>query len=103
MLFSKSTTLVLIQTKDGVFATEADAESPASGGGAFGTGDLHQVDVAVGGNEVHAAQGVRTAPGLPDGGPHLVPQLLSKLWDIGPNHKSQFVSSLICFPHKENL
>lgn len=65
-------TLVGVQAKQGVFATEADAESPAGGGGALGIGDLHQADVAVGGNEVHAAQQVRANAGLLEGGPRLV-------------------------------
>lgn len=72
-------TLVRVQAKDGVFTTKTDAESPAGRGSAFGVGDLHQVDVAVGGNKVHAAQWVRANPSLPDRGPHLVPQFQSKL------------------------
>lgn len=72
-------TLVGVQAKDGVFTTKTDAESPAGRGSAFGVGDLHQVDVAVGGNKVHAAQWVRANPSLPDRGPHLVPQFQSKL------------------------
>lgn len=72
-------TLVRIQAKQGVLAPKADAESPASRGSALGVGDLHEVDVAVGGNEVHAAQRVRVNAGLPEGGPRLVPQLQGKL------------------------
>ncbi|TNN74577.1 hypothetical protein EYF80_015124 [Liparis tanakae] len=63
----------------GVLAPKADAEGPASRGGALGVGDLHEVDVAVGGNKVHAAQRVRAAARLPEGGPRLVPQLQGEL------------------------
>lgn len=72
-------TLVRVQAKEGVLATKTDAKSPASGGGAFRVGDLHQIDVAVGGNKVHAAQRVRANPSLPEGGPHLVSQFQGKL------------------------
>lgn len=74
-----ASTLVRVQAKQGVFAPKADAESPASRGSALGVGNLHQVDVAVGGNKVHAAQRVGANASLPEGGPHLVPQLLGKL------------------------
>ena len=70
-----ASTLVRVHAKQGVFARKADAESPASRGSALGVGNLHQVDVAVGGNKVHAAQWVRANTSLPEGGPHLVPQL----------------------------
>lgn len=72
-------TLVRIQTKQGVLAPKADAESPASRGSTLGVGNLHEVDVAVGGNKVHAAKRVRANASLPEGGPHLVPQLQGKL------------------------
>lgn len=72
-------TLVGIQSEQGVLAAEADAEGPACGGGALGVRDLHEVDVAVDGDEIHAAQWVRANPGLPEGRPHLVPQLVGEL------------------------
>lgn len=72
-------TLVRIQTKQGVLAAKADAESPPSRGSALGVGNLHEVDVAVGGNKVHAAKWVRVNASLLEGGPHLVPQLQGKL------------------------
>lgn len=72
-------TLVWVYAINGVFATKADTESPAGRGGAFWVGDLHQVDVAVCWNEVHAAQWVRSSASLPEGRPHLVLQLLNKL------------------------
>lgn len=68
-------TLVRIQAIQGVLAPKADAESPAGRGSALGVRDLHEVDVAVGGNKVHAAQRVRANTGLPEGGPCLVLQL----------------------------
>lgn len=71
--------MVGIQAEEGVLAAEADAEGPAGRGGALGVGHLHEVDVAVGGDEVHAAQRVEAAPRLPERRPHLVPQLLGKL------------------------
>lgn len=74
-----SLTLVGIQAEERVLAAEADAEGPASRGGALGVGDLHEVDVAVGGDKVQAAQRVEAAAGLPERRPHLVPQLLGKL------------------------
>lgn len=72
-------TLVRIQAKQRVLAPKADAEGPACRGGALRVGDLHEVDVAVGGNKVHAAQRVRANAGLSEGGPRLVPQLQGKL------------------------
>lgn len=76
---SPPSTLVRIQAIQGVLAPKADAESPASRGSALGVGDLHKVDVAVGGNKVHAAQRVRAPASLPEGGPRLVPQLQGEL------------------------
>lgn len=76
-------TLVRIQAKQGVLAPKADAESPASRGSALGAGDLHEVNVAVGGNKVHAAQWVRANASLPEGGPRLVSQLQGKLGEKG--------------------
>ncbi len=76
-------TLVRIQAKQGVLAPKADAESPASRGSALGVGDLHEVNVAVGGNKVHAAQWVRVNASLPEGGPRLVSQLQGKLGEKG--------------------
>lgn len=72
-------TLVGVQAKQGVLTAKSDTESPAGGRGALRVGDLHQVYVTVGGNEVHAAQRVRANAGLPGGGPHLVPELCGKL------------------------
>lgn len=69
--------------KQGVLAPKADAESSASGGSALGIGDLHDVNVAVGGNKVHAAERVRANAGLPEGGPRLVSQLQGKLGEKG--------------------
>lgn len=74
-----SFTLVRIQAKQGVFAPKADAKRPASRGSALGVGNLHEVDVAVGGNKVHTAEWVRVNTGLSEGGPHLVLQLQGKL------------------------
>lgn len=68
-----ASTLVRVQAKQGVFAPKANAESPSCSGGALGVGDLHQVDVAIGGNKVHAAKWVRLSAGLPDRGPYFVP------------------------------
>lgn len=76
---STSPTLVRVQTEQGVLAAEADAEGPAGRGGALGVGHLHEVDVTVGGDKVGAAQRVGATAGLPEGGPDLVSQLLSKL------------------------
>ena len=77
-------TLVRIHAVEGVLASKADAEGAAGAGGALGVGHLHQVDVEVGGHEVHAAQRVAMlAPRLHArrlyGGPRLVPQLLREL------------------------
>lgn len=71
--------MVRVQTEQGVLAAEADAEGPAGRGGALGVGHLHEVDVAVGGDKVRAAQRVGATAGLSEGGPDLVSQLLSKL------------------------
>lgn len=49
-------TLVRIQAKQRVLTPKSDAESPASRSNAFGVGNLHEVDMAVDGNKVHAAQ-----------------------------------------------
>lgn len=49
-------TLVRIQAKLRVLTPKSDAESPASRSNAFGVGNLHEVDMAVDGNKVHAAQ-----------------------------------------------
>ena len=76
-------TLVRIQAIHGVLAPKADTESPASSGSALWVRDLHEVDVAVGGNKVHAAQWVRVTAGLSEGGPRLVPQLQGKLGEKG--------------------
>lgn len=76
-------TLVRIQAKQGVLTPEADAESPASGGSTLGVGDLHEVDMAIGGNKVHAAQWMRATAGLPEAGPRLVLQLQGKLGEKG--------------------
>lgn len=93
-----SFTLVRIRAKQRVLAPKADAESPASRGSALGVGNLHEVDVAVGGNKVHAAQWVRANAGLPEGGPHLVPQLQGKLderretlWGTRHRHICEYV------------
>lgn len=72
-------TLVGVQAKQGVLAPKADAERPASGGGAFGVRNLHEVDVTVDGNKIHAAERVGANAGLSEGRPHLVPQLQGKL------------------------
>lgn len=72
-------TLVRIQAKQGVFAAKADAERPASRGGAFGVGNLHEVDVTVDGNKIHTAERVGANAGLSEGRPHFVPQLQGKL------------------------
>ena len=72
-------TLVWIEAVDGVLASEADAEGPAGGGAVLGAGHLHDVQVAVGGDEVHAAQHVRPAVGLLKRGACFRLQLLSKL------------------------
>lgn len=74
-------TLVGIQAKQGVLAAKADAERPPSRGCAFGVRHLHEVDVTVDGNEIHAAQRVGANAGLSEGRPHLVPQLQGKLED----------------------
>lgn len=68
-----ASTLVRVQAKQRVFAPKADAESPSCRGSGLWVGDLHQVDMAIGGNKVHAAQWVRLSTGLPDGGPYFVP------------------------------
>lgn len=100
-------TLVRVQAKDGVFAAKTDAESPAGSGSAFGVGDLHQVDVAVGGNKVHAAQRVGANPSLSDRGPHLVPQFQGELRGDKENKRSQkeisnyMTASVIFFPIKQ--
>lgn len=72
-------TLVGIQAKQGVLAAEADAERPASRGGAFGVRNLHKVDVTVDGDKIHGTQRVGANAGLSEGRPHLVPQLQRKL------------------------
>lgn len=74
-------TLVGVQAKQGVLASKADAERPASGGGAFGVWNLHEVDVTVDGNKIHAAERVGAKASLSEGRPHLVPQLQGKLED----------------------
>ena len=76
-------TLVRIKAEQRVLAPKADAESPASRGSALGVRDLHAVDVAVGRNEVHAAQWVRANASLPEGGPCLILQLQGKLDEKG--------------------
>lgn len=72
-------TLVRIKAEQRVLAPKADAECPASRGSALGVRDLHAVDMAVGGNKVHAAQWMRANASLPEGGPRLVLQLQGKL------------------------
>lgn len=72
-------TLVGIQAKQGVLAAEADAERPASRGGDFRVRNLHEVDVTVDGDKIHAAQRVGANAGLSEGRPHLVLQLQGKL------------------------
>lgn len=71
--------MVGIQAEERVLAAEADAKGAAGRGGALGVGHLHEVDVAVGGNKVQAAQRVEATAGLPEGRPHLVSELLGKL------------------------
>lgn len=89
-------TLIRIQAKHRVLAAKTNAEGPASRGSALGVGDLHDVDVAVGGNEVHAAKWVRAAASLSEGRPCLVSQLQGKLgeqgeilWEAGHSHRSE--------------
>lgn len=90
-------TLVGIQAKQGVLAAEADAECSAGRGSTFGVRNLHEVDVAVDGNEVHTAQRVRGDAGLSEGGPHLVPQLKGKLEQ---NRKEEFVDETLSIVHE---
>lgn len=101
-------TLIRIETKQGVLAPKADAESPASSGSALGVGDLHEVYVAVGGNEVHAAQWVRVSASLPEGGPRLVPQLQGKLGEkegniMGSRTQTKLGESTSCMTDSSNI
>lgn len=73
MFVCTGSTLFRVQAKQGVFAAKADAKSPSSRGSTLGVGDLHQVDMAISGNKVHAAKWVRLSAGLPEGGRDIVP------------------------------
>ncbi len=72
-------TLIRIKAKEGVLASEANAEGSAWWGGVLRAGHLHQVQMTVGGDEVHAAQNMRFSARLLKHGPGLRLQLLHKL------------------------
>lgn len=49
-------TLLWVKANEGGFATKADTKGSANRGSGLGVGHFHEVDVAVGGAEVQAAQ-----------------------------------------------
>lgn len=68
---------------------ELHAEGAAQRGGGLGVGDLHDVDVAVGGAEVTAVQRGNLGLGLLEGGPRSVLQYSSKLGDRGEDGRTE--------------
>lgn len=78
--------MIRVETKQRVLPSKADTKGSSSGGNTFGVGNLHQVDVEVGRDKVHAAERVGSDASLPKVGPGHVSKFQGKLGEKYGKH-----------------
>lgn len=88
-------TLLWIKTNNRGLSSNANAERPPCWGSVFGVRHLHEVNMAVGGAEIHAAEGMWLQHSLFEGWAHLCFQLICKLREIKQARATSFAKMMM--------